>query len=132
MIWRDSGLFHFLMGVRDCQQLFSQPWVGSGWESFVIEQTLSSLAAQGKAPQCFYFRTADGYELNLVLDWGVELWAVEIKLTSDPTRHAIARLNRVADMIGAKRRVLVCRTHEPIENGTVLVTNLANWLAELT
>ena len=84
VFWRDSGLLHSMLGVRDMEQLFSQPWVGHSWEGFVIEQTLATLAAVGKPAEPLFFRTSDGHELDLVLDWGVERWAVEIKLTSNP------------------------------------------------
>ena len=131
VFWRDSGLLHYLMGVSDIEQMFSQPWVGHGWEGFVIEQTLATLAAVGKRAQAFFFRTSDGYELDLVLDWGVERWAVEIKLTSNPSPDMIDRLNKTADMIDATRRILVCRIARKIENSGLLVANLAQWLATL-
>ncbi|MCY2929603.1 MAG: ATP-binding protein [Planctomycetota bacterium] len=129
--WRDSGLLHVLMGVTGMEQLFSQPWVGQSWEGFVIEQTLETLAAVGKRAQAFFLRTSDGYELDLVLDWGAQRWAVEIKLTSDPSPGMIARLNKVADLIGASRRILLCRIARPIETDTLLVANLATWLKQL-
>ena len=44
-----------------------------------------------------------------MLDWGSERWAIEIKLTSNPSTEMIERLNTTADMIGAHRRILVCR-----------------------
>lgn len=126
--WRDSGLLHCLMGVRDLEQLFAQPWVGHSWEGFVIEQTLATLAAFGKPVQPFFFRTSDGQELDLVLDWGVERWAIEIKLTSDPTTDMIHRLNKTADLIDARRRILVCRTARPIRTDALLVTGLPEWI----
>jgi len=119
------------MGVHDMEQLFSQPWVGHSWEGFVIEQTLATLASVGKPVRQLFFRTSDGYELDLVLDWGVERWAVEIKLTSNPSTSVVDRLHKTADMIDASRRVLVCRTARPIDNKRLLVTNLSAWLAEV-
>jgi predicted AAA+ superfamily ATPase len=131
VFWRDSGLMHVLSGVNNIEQLFSRPWVGHSWEGFVIEQTLETLAAVGKRAQAFFFRTSDGYELDLVLDWGDERWAVEIKLTSNPSPDMIARLNKVADMIDASSRILVCRAARPIENDTLLVANPSTWLKKL-
>jgi predicted AAA+ superfamily ATPase len=131
VFWRDSGLMHVLSGINNIEQLFSRPWVGHSWEGFVIEQTLETLAAVGKRAQAFFFRTSDGYELDLVLDWGDERWAVEIKLTSNPSPDMIARLNKVADMIDASRRILVCRAARPIENDTLLVANPSTWLKKL-
>jgi predicted AAA+ superfamily ATPase len=126
--WRDSGLLHALMNVNDLGQLYRQPWLGHSWEGFVLEQTLASLAAAGKHAQPFHLRTSDGYELDLVLDWGKERWAVEIKLTSNPSPEMIARLQATADLVGASRRILVCRIARKIENERLLVTHLPGWL----
>jgi predicted AAA+ superfamily ATPase len=131
VLWRDSGLLHALMNVGDMDRLYRQPWLGHSWEGFVIEQTLAALAAAGKRAQAFFFRTADGHELDLVLDWGHSRWAVEVKLTSDPSSDMIARLNKTADMIDAARRVLVCRIAEPIRTDTLLVADPVTWLDEL-
>ena len=129
--WRDSGLLHALMNVGGLDQLYRQPWLGQSWEGFVIEQTLATLAAAGKRAQAFFFRTSDGYELDLLLDWGTDRWAVEVKLTSDPSTEMIGRLHRTADMVEASRRILVCRIRRPIENEKLLVTDLAGWLRRL-
>lgn len=126
--WRDSGLLHALMNVADLDQLYRQPWLGHSWKGFVIDQTLATLAAAGKRAQPFFLRTSDGYELDLLLDWGTDRWAVAVKLTSDPSTDMIARLHKTADLVDASRRVLVCRIGRPIENPTLLVTDLAGWL----
>jgi predicted AAA+ superfamily ATPase len=131
LFWRDSGLLHALMNVHDYDQLYRQPWLGHSWEAFIIEQTLATFAVAGKQPQSFFFRTSDGYELDLVLDWGSKRWAIEIKLTSDPSTEMIHRLHRTADMIDADRRILVCRIGETIENDRLLVIHAADWLTRL-
>jgi predicted AAA+ superfamily ATPase len=130
--WRDSGLLHALMNVFDLDGLYRQPWLGQSWEGFVIEQTLSTLVASGKRGQAFYFRTSDGHELDLVLDWGTERWAIEIKLTSNPSPAELDRLNATADLVDATRRVLVCRISRKIETEKLLVTHLSGWLRQLT
>jgi len=131
VLWRDSGLLHALMRVADLDQLYSQPWLGQSWEGFVIEQTLATLSAADKRAQPYFLRTSDGYELDLVLDWGAERWAIEIKLTSNPSSAMIDRLNQAADLIRATRRVLVCRIARKIEAKQLLVTNLPAWLKTL-
>lgn len=129
--WRDSGLLHALLGVADLEQLYRQPWIGASWEGFVIEQTLATMATTTRRVEPYYFRTSDGRELDLVLDFGVERWAVEIKLTSQPTTDMLHRLQHAADLIHARRRVLVCRVNRKLENESVLVTPLPSWLREL-
>lgn len=131
VFWRDSGLLHAMMNVADLDQLYRQPWLGQSWEGFVIEQTLATLAAAGKRAQAFFFRTSDDYELDLLLDWGTDRWAIGVKLTSNPSTDMIGRLHRTADMVDAGRRVLVCRIRRPIENPNLLVTGLAGWLRRL-
>jgi len=126
--WRDSGLLHALMGTKDIEHLYRQPWLGHSWEGFIVEQTLETLAAVGAQAQAFFFRTSDGHELDLVLDWGDQRWAIEAKLTSNPSTDMISRLNKAGDMIDATRRILICRIARKIENDTLLVTNLAGWL----
>jgi predicted AAA+ superfamily ATPase len=105
--WRDSGVLHALLNVSDEKALLSQPWVGASWEGFVIEQAIGALSAQGENFDAYYFRTSDRHEIDLVLDFGRELWAVEIKLTSSPGPGDMAKLDRTADMIKASRRFLV-------------------------
>ena len=129
--WRDSGLLHALMNVGDLEHLYRQPWLGHSWEGFVIEQTLAAIAAADKRVQPFFFRTSDGHELDLVLDWATERWAVEIKLTSDPSTGMIDRLHKAADMIEAERRILVCRIARKIENEKLLVINPMGWVKRL-
>jgi len=132
VFWRDSGLLHALMNVTSIEQLYRQPWVGASWEGFVIEQTLAVLSTAGDRPQPYFFRTSDGYELDLVLDWGTRRCAVEIKLTSDPSPAAVDRLRKTADLIGADRCVLVCRIAEKIESERLLVIDPAGWLETLS
>jgi len=128
IFWRDSGLLHAMLKVTDLEHLYRQPWLGDSWEGFVIEQTLATLAAVGQHAAPGFFRTSDGYELDLVLDWGTNRWAIEVKLTSNPSPEMIARLHKTADLIDADRRILVCRIAQPIRNDTLLVTNLPDWL----
>jgi uncharacterized protein len=109
LYWRDSGLLNALLNVSDETALLAQPWVGAGWEGFVIEQAIGELSSRGAVFDAFYFRTSDQYELDLVLERGRERWAVEIKLTAAPSPADMARLDAAADLIGASRRILVSK-----------------------
>lgn len=60
-----------------------------------------------------YFRTSDGHEIDLVFERAGETWAIEVKLTGNPSPHDMDRLNRAADLIGADRRVLVSQVGAP-------------------
>jgi hypothetical protein len=129
--WRDSGLHHVLLGVSTMDALLSQPWVGASWEGFVLQQALSRLSASGADFTPYYLRTSDQYEIDLLLDFGTERWACEIKLTAAPRAEDLARLNKVADLVGAHKRILISRTVEPIEAGDNASLNLPGFLATL-
>lgn len=126
--WRDCGLLHALLNVPDERALLAQPWVGASWEGFVLEQALGELSSRGRDAGAYYFRTTDQCELDLVLDFGNDLWAVEIKLTSAPTIEDMARLNRAADMIQASRRFLVSQTNRPSADKRRVSCNLPTFL----
>jgi len=111
--WRDSGLLHALLGVRTMDDLLHQPWVGASWEGFVIHQVLGLLAACGEAVEPHYFRTSDGYEVDLVFKLGSRLWAVETKLSANPSAEDYNRFNVTAELIGAARRYMVAQVAEP-------------------
>lgn len=129
--WRDTGLVHALHNVVDEDDLLGRPWVGASWEGFVIEQLLARLAQLDRHVDAYYLRTSDDYEIDLVLDFGRALWAVEIKLTTSPSPGDLERLNKVADMIGADRRVLVTQTPQPHGRGRRISCNLSWLLDEL-
>lgn len=129
LYWRDSGLLHALLRAGDRHALLAQPWVGASWEGFVIEQILGALQAAGQPIEAFFFRTSDGHELDLVLERPAGRWAIEIKLTADPSPADIARLGKTADMIDAARRFLVSQTPRVIEGQRTVSCNLA-WLLD--
>ncbi|MGA2229695.1 MAG: ATP-binding protein [Tepidisphaeraceae bacterium] len=80
---RDSGIAHALLGIKDKETLLGHPVVGPSWESFVAE-TLINAAPDGTEP--YYFRTATGIEIDLVLTLpGGKIWAIEIKRGSAPS-----------------------------------------------
>jgi len=113
LYWRDSGVLHSLLNVPHQASLLVQPWVGSSWEGFVIEQILGMLSALGITYEAYHFRTNDGYEIDLVLEIAGELWAIEIKLTSSPSPADMMRLDRTADLISADRRFLISQVAKP-------------------
>jgi len=129
--WRDSGLLHALLNVSDEKALLAQPWVGASWEGYVIEQAIGELSSCGRSFDAYYFRTSDQYELDLVLDFGKERWAIEIKLTSSPAPDDMARLNKMADLIKASRRFLISQTRRSSGDGRRISCHLPSFLDHL-
>jgi uncharacterized protein len=100
---RDSGLVHALLEIDDYEALLGHPVVGSSWEGFVIE-TLIKAAGPRATP--LHYRTADGAEIDLVIERaGKPAFAIEVKRSSAPT-PAIG-FHRAAEDIVAVRRLIV-------------------------
>ena len=129
--WRDTGILHSLLNVRDRSELLHQPWVGASWEGFVIEQILGVLHSLGRYVEAYYLRTSDQHEIDLMLETGSELCAIEIKLTTSPKVQDLQRLERVADLVGASRRYLVSQTKTPAGDDRCASTNLPELLERL-
>jgi predicted AAA+ superfamily ATPase len=126
--WRDSGLLHALMDAHDAEDLIARPWVGLSWEGWVIEQVLTGLSNRGVHCEPFFFRTADGFELDLVLRVKGKLWAFEMKLTTSPGKRDLDRVRKTAAMIGADRIVLVSRSNRTIRGQDTITTGVMGLL----
>jgi predicted AAA+ superfamily ATPase len=83
ILFRDSGILHNLLGIRNYKDLRSNLNCGSSYEAFAIEQILSDISIAGKFEPYFY-RSHQGEEIDLLLDSGNELIAIECKASSSP------------------------------------------------
>lgn len=78
---RDSGLLHYLLGMRNVHDLMGHPNTGASWEGFCIEQIYNHLPAGASVS---FYRTAAGAELDVVVETGRETTGFEIKFSSAP------------------------------------------------
>ena len=78
---RDTGIVHALLNIEDFNSLLSHPVYGFSYESFVIENLIRYYPKH----QAFFYRTATGDEIDLLLERGEELLAFEIKASTAPT-----------------------------------------------
>ena len=79
---RDSGLLHALLGLETLNDLDGHPVRGASWEGFVTEQLIGSAPEGWNAS---YYRTAQGAELDLILEKGSRRIAFECKASSSPS-----------------------------------------------
>ena len=75
---RDSGLVHALLRIEEREALLAHPVSGGSWEGLAIE---SLIAAAPRGSEAFFFRTAVGAEIDLLLKLPGQRgpWAIEIK-----------------------------------------------------
>ena len=60
---RDSGLLHYLLGLRSPLDLQTHPKSGASWEGYVIEAVLTAVAPD----DAYFWATHNGAELDLLL-----------------------------------------------------------------
>lgn len=78
--FRDSGLFHALIGVQDLLQLIMHPQSGASWEGFALEQVLRI----AQPDQAYFWATHQGAELDLLMFQGQRRIGVEFKRVDAP------------------------------------------------
>ena len=105
--FRDTGLLHYLLGVRTEKDLWTHPKCGASWEGYVIEESLKAVEPE----EAFFWATHQGAEIDLVLIKDGRMLGVECKRVDAPRltpsmRIALddLKLERIAVVYpGAKR-----------------------------
>lgn len=77
---RDSGLLHQLLAISDYNSLLGNPVFGSSWEGMVIENVIVNYPDW----DYYFYRTATGDELDLILEKGNQRIAIECKASAAP------------------------------------------------
>lgn len=77
---RDSGLLHQLLSVEDYNDLLGNPVFGASWEGMVIENCIVNRPNWN----AYFYRTATGDELDLILEKGDQRVVVECKASTAP------------------------------------------------
>jgi hypothetical protein len=75
----DSGLACWLLGIRRSEELKSHPLRGSLFESWVVAEIRKAFANRGIRSRFHHWRDHRGREVDLVVDRGRDLLAVEVK-----------------------------------------------------
>lgn len=104
---RDTGLLHHLLNISTAEELANHPSRGASWEGFVIEDVLRRERVGHPDAQAFFWRTAAGAEIDLLLDRGEERVAVEIKAGRGDRAHAIRVLRDAMPDVEATRAWIV-------------------------
>ena len=78
---RDTGILHALLGLEDWNELLGHPVFGYSWESLCIENILARVR---RSVQASFYRTADGAEIDLILEKANHRIAIEFKASTAP------------------------------------------------
>jgi len=86
----DVGTLCYLAGLRDPLHAMAGPMGGAIFETAVIGEVYRTLAHRGIEPRVYFWRTATGTEVDLVVETESGLVPIEVKLATTPN-PAMAR-----------------------------------------
>jgi predicted AAA+ superfamily ATPase len=78
--FRDSGLLHYLMGIKSADDLALHPRVGASWEGYALEEIIKAV----QPDEAFFWATHSGAELDLLLIKDNKRIGVECKRMDAP------------------------------------------------
>lgn len=78
--FRDTGLLHAMLGLRQLPQLLAHPLSGASWEGFALEQVLRI----AQPDQAYFWATHQGAELDLLMFRDQQRIGVEFKRSDAP------------------------------------------------
>ncbi len=99
----DTGLAAFLLSITDPRHLESHPLREWLFESLVVSELLKLRLNQGSTDNLFFFRDSKGSEVDVVLDYGRQVDALEIKSARTLSPSLFASLKAFAGLHGEVR-----------------------------
>ena len=109
---RDTGLLHFLAGLRRPPELATWPKRGASFEGLVIEELAALAARRLVRPELFFWRTHAGAEVDLLIVEGRRILPIEIKIGTAVDRYAVAGLRQCMKDLGLRRGCVVSTSRE--------------------
>lgn len=98
---RDTGILHYLLGIRGMGELPAHPKYGASWEGYVIEEVIRTC----EPDEVYYWRTHQGAEIDLVLRKGSKMYGVECKRQDAPSMNP--SLKSALEDLGLERIAVV-------------------------
>ena len=80
--FKDSGVYHSLIGITDLDALKTHPKLGSSWEGFALEEVIR--AHHATPEECYFWATHGGAELDLLIIQKGKKLGFEFKHTDAP------------------------------------------------
>ena len=81
--FRDSGIYHCLLGVENQRELLSNPKLGASWEGFALEQVVRHFQLEER--EIFFWGVHGQGELDLFFEKSGKRYGVEFKFSQTPS-----------------------------------------------
>ncbi len=90
----DSGLVCHLLGIESGQHAVMHAARGPLFEGFVIGEIIKQIISKGKMPNVYFWHSQKNLEIDLLIEKGSQLTAVEIKSSSTFSKDFLVQLKK--------------------------------------
>jgi len=91
----EMGVLSYLLGIEKPAQISRDPLVGSIFENLVVIECLKSRLNQGKMANLFFYRDSNKNEIDIIVENGVKLTAIEVKSSSTYHESQFNNIKRI-------------------------------------
>lgn len=116
MYFLDTGLCAYLMGITTGEIALNHQMSGALFETYVVSEILKSYWHNGERPFAYFYRDAQGKEIDLILDKSGKLWPIEIKQTATPNPKMVQNFD-VLTATDCGKGALICTASKLISMG---------------
>ena len=82
--FRDNGIYHAVSKIKDINDLYNHPKLGTSWEGFALEEVICAHSPQIDENDCYFWATQSGAELDLLIVSDNKRKGFEFKYTDVP------------------------------------------------
>ncbi|MFP4501221.1 MAG: ATP-binding protein [Candidatus Hydrogenedentota bacterium] len=142
LYFSDPGMLNYLLGFTEWEAVPRNAMWGALWENLVISEAYKYFCNSGIRPPCWFWRTVQGEEVDLLIETGPrEFAAVECKTSAQVDSRALkgfAALEKCFGSEALRKAAVVCRTEKPYplaSEGRIVALslsgtdNFASWLS---
>jgi predicted AAA+ superfamily ATPase len=80
--FRDSGIYHTLLGLNNYESVITSPKIGASWEGFALEQVIRYYDAEPE--ECYFWSSHNIAEIDLLIFKNGKRIGFEFKYTDSP------------------------------------------------
>lgn len=98
----DVGTLCYLVGLKDPAHAAAGPMAGAIFETAVLAEIVKSLVHQGREPQVYFWRTAAGEEVDILVDTGETIVPIEVKVSATPRPGMADGISKLRQALGSR------------------------------
>lgn len=119
----DTGLLAYLMDIRSKDQIAVHPCRGALFETFVIAEIAKASYNRGLPPPIYFWRDRKGFEVDLLVEQGGQIWPIEIKAGKTIARDWVAGPTKWTEQAGSRAASpqVIYGGDEPVSMGNCAV-----------